>query len=604
MNWHEIWNLSKDNKYEKAIISLTLLNGIGIDEIQAIESARLDLQTGWIETSSGYTYPLITQSCQALEQIDSIQSEQWVEVVNRLSDTYPSLVNDSNRLLAGALWTTNDELQHTLALTGALEAPILPLRFTFPFSVVERLSFGETSETAQHARQTLQSAADWLQAEFENQSISIAQRLINIFREGSLVFLLASTAVNGLNLIHNVLMGRLLSPAEYSQLTFVITLQLLVGLLPTVFQTVVARFSARYTAQTDEGFLSSLYSSSSRLGWAVGIVLAIIILILSPVIVSEFKLNDLGIVLPIVIAVPFFVKAGVDRGVLQGFNAYFWLTGAYVSEGVTRLIMSVLLGYGLLAFGRSLEGTIWGLAQSMIMIWVVGWIAIKHLNLSDSNNDQARLTEERSEWTLLARATAIALVGQMLITNSDFILVKNFFSPDDAGLYAAISVLGRIVYFGALPLTILLVPMISRRQALNQSTRPILILLVVGGSAICGLLVLLAAIFAPFVLTTLYGEAYAIASGLLAPYALAASLYTLTNLVITYQLSLGAGREAILPIIAGGAQILLVFFFHESLLQVILIQIILMGILFMTVLWRVLRLKERGVTPSFELETG
>jgi O-antigen/teichoic acid export membrane protein len=509
-----------------------------------------------------------------------------------------------SRLLSGALWITNRDLQLTLEATGNLTTPILPLRFVFPFSVTQRLSIGETSEVALEARATLQVAADWLCAELEHQPVSIIQRWFHIFRQGSLVFLLASTAVNGLNLIHNVLMGRLLSPSDYSQLTFIITLQLLIGLLPTVFQTVIARFSARYTAQSNEDLLSSLYQAGSRLSWIIGGVVAIVFLILAPIIVTTFKLNDLGIILPIIIVVPLFVKAGVDRGILQGVDAYFWLTGAYVSEGVTRLVMSVILGYALLAFGRSLEGAVWGLAQSMAVIWIVGWIALRHLNLTDSITDTIRLTEERSEWITLARATAIALVGQILITNSDFLLVKNFFSPDDAGLYAAISVLGRIVYFGALPLTILLVPMISRRQALNQSTRPILILLVVGGVSICGLLILLAAVFAPFILTVLYGEAYAAAAGLLAPYALAASLYTLTNLVITYQLSLGAGREALLPIIAGVGQIVLVFVFHESLIQVILIQIILMGILFLTVLWRVLRLKEEDVHSAQQVQTG
>lgn len=241
----------------------------------------------------------------------------------------------------------------------------------------------------------------------------------------------------------------------------------------------------------------------------------------------------------------------------------------------------------------------------MFMIWFVGWLALRHLKIRQDDTSKASLDGERQEWKILARATAIALIGQMLITNSDFILVKNFFTPDDAGLYAAISVLGRIVYFGALPLTILLVPMISRRQALNQSTRPILILLVVGGIGICGLLIVLAALFASPVLTMLYGEAYAVAAGLLAPYALAASLYTLTNLVITYQLSLGAGREAMLPIIAGSAQIVLVFVFHESLMQVILIQIILMACLFIIVLWRVLGLKqEEALESPISVATG
>jgi O-antigen/teichoic acid export membrane protein len=604
MYWQKLWINAQQDNYETAVLTLLFLNGISIKDILEINSVRLDIQSGWLESSSSNTYPLVIQSSDALRRLDSIDDERWVETVNQFLNTYPSLTSDANRILSGAIWATNTELQETLAMTGNLTAPILPLRFTFPFSITENLSYGEQSDTAIRARETLQVAADWLQTELDDQPISLIKRLMNILRQGSFVFVLASTAVNGLNLVHNVLMGRLLSPSDYSQLTFIITLQLLIGLFPTVLQTVVARFSARYSAQSNENFLQQLYQDSSRIGWLIGIAVTIILLVLSPIIVTTFKLNDLGIIIPIILTASFFVKAGVERGILQGFDAYYWLTGAYVSEGVTRLVMSVILGYALLSFGRSLEGAIWGLAQSMFVIWFVGWIALRHLTFSNNNAQLDAIEAERSEWMILARATAIALIGQMLITNSDFILVKNFFSPEDAGLYAAISVLGRIVYFGALPLTILLVPMVSRRQALNQSTRPILILLVVGGIGICGLLIFLAAVFAPLILTVLYGDAYTIAAGLLAPYALAASLYTLTNLVITYQLSLGNGREAYLPIVAGGAQIMLVFLFHESLIQVIQIQIILMGGLFFTILWRVLRLKSETTSLPVQLQTG
>jgi O-antigen/teichoic acid export membrane protein len=278
---------------------------------------------------------------------------------------------------------------------------------------------------------------------------------------------------------------------------------------------------------------------------------------------------------------------GVDRGVLQGVGAYFWLSAAYLLEGLVRLGIGVLLGYALLTVGRSLEGAVWGFVESMLATWFVSWLAVRHFRTGETHS--ANSASQRREWLQLGRMTALVLIGQALITNSDFLLVKNFFSSEDAGLYAAVSVLGRIVYFGALPLTILLVPLIARRQALNDPTRPILMMLIGGGAVICGLLIGGAVFFGDRVLSLLYGEAYFPGAALLAPYALAASLYTLTNLVITYQIALGSGGETWMPILAGSAQITGVLLFHDSLEQVILVQIVLMGLLFAIVLWRVLR---------------
>ena len=43
----------------------------------------------------------------------------------------------------------------------------------------------------------------------------------------------------------------------------------------------------------------------------------------------------------------------------------------------------------------------------------------------------------------------VFFVGQVIISNIDILMVKHFFRPDVAGLYAAIALVGRLLYFGA-----------------------------------------------------------------------------------------------------------------------------------------------------------
>ncbi len=588
-NWQQLWQESLTNPYKRVVFTLLLLNGLNIAQIETLSNAKIDLSGGWITTDDSHSFPLVSYASNALQSIlDTNQSLSPTELSQAIEE-FRALESEAHQRLAGAIWFTDTEHQLTLEITNSSETPILPLRYVFPFSITSQLQADEQSEIAVQARETLQVASDWLYEQTLATEIFLFGRIIRLLRKGNLVFMLVSTGVNGLNLIHNVLMGRLLSPADYSQLTFIITLQLLIGLLPTVLQTIVARFSARYHAQDEISLMDALYQRIGRIGWIVGILIGLVLLILSPVMVNMFQLNSIGLLLPVIIFIPFFVRMGVDRGLLQGIEGYFWLSGAYLSEAVMRLGIGVLLGYALLSVGRSLDGAIWGLAQSMIVTWFISWLAIRHYTYHEKSSETNEVKDQQKEWLHLGSITGLALIGQMMITNSDFLLVKNFFSPEDAGLYAAVSVLGRIVYFGALPLTIVLVPVIARRQALSIPTRPILVLLIGGGIGICSLLILIALIFAPNVLGLLYGDVYVTAADLLAPYALAASLYTLTNLVITYQLALGSGGETWLPIIAGLAQIILVILFHDSLVQVISIQIALMSVLFAVVLWRVLR---------------
>ncbi len=591
-----IWQQAQTAPYLRAAVTLMLLNGLNTGQIRQLADAQIDLHSGWITTHDAKTYPLVTQTRVALEALLGSESELSVSCLETACQQLDPLEVAAHRQLSGAIWINDDELQIMLETTGPMETPILPLRFTFPFSIVDRLQPDEASDVARRAHSLLQASADWLVEQVLATDISPLQRLMHLLRQGSLVFLFVSTGVSGLNLIHNVLMGRLLSPADYSQLTFIITLQLLIGLLPMAIQTVVARFAARYHAQDEATLLAVLYAKLGRFGWHAGFLITFLMLVLSPIMVSMFQLDSIALLLPLIFAVPFFIRMGPDRGMLQGMGRSFWLSGAYLAEGSIRLTVSLILGYALVSVGRSLEGAIWGVAQAMLVTWFISWLALRHMRLDEKASTDDPIPQ--TEWLQVGWMAALVLVGQALITNSDFLLVKNFFSSDDAGLYAAITVLGRIVYFGALPLTVLLVPLVARKQALNEPTRPILLLLIGGGVLVCGILILSALLFAADILRLLYGEAYVPAASLLAPYALAASLYTLTNLVITYQVALGCGKETWMPITAGSAQVVAVIMFHESLAQVIAIQIILMGILFGVVLWRVLRSSDTRSEPE------
>lgn len=597
--WLDQWQQSQYDPYHRVVLSLVLFNGLSCSQVETLPTAVIDYEFLWLTTSDGDTYPLVSHTAEALKSLYHVSSVLDVERLQDVIDIYRPLEAESHRLLSGAVWITDDSLQLALETTGSRDIPILPLRFTFPFSIVGRLQPGETTDTAIQARQILQTAADWLAEQLFTTNLTLWQRLSGLLRQGSIIFLIASTGVNGLNLLHNVLMGRLLSPGDYGQLTFIITLQLLIGLIPIVLQTVMARFTARYQANDDLSRFMLMRQWLGRIGWRIGWILAAFLAFLSPLFVNLFQLDGVNLLIPVIVTIPFFVRMGVDRGILQGAGRYVWLSGAYIVEAVIRLGVGVVLGYVLLQFGRGLEGAVWGVAQSMIATWFISWLAIQHLESRRVADELPQDGDARREWIQLGWMTTNVLIGQALITNSDFLLVKNFFSPEEAGLYAAISVLGRIVYFGALPLTIIIVPLVARRQALAQSTRPILLLLVSGGAVICGGLVIIAGLFAPSIMRLFYGEVYMTAAPLLASYALVASLYTLANLVITYQIALGIGGETWMPLLAGVAQIVGVMLFHETLTQVIGVQIVLMCVLLVAVLWRVMRVAPH---PPAQLE--
>lgn len=586
--WSQAW-ASPAYAPEKLLVALMLLNGLSAQEIQVLGSNYVDLSEGWLTTAQG-KYPLVQQVHDCLSEMKLDSNTLFAEgQVAALLNQHHLSQEDAQRKLAGALWITSEDTQLISTTSGVSEAPILPLQFTFPFSVVERLQSDPASEVAQRSRHVLQDAADWLEGELLVRApvVPLRQRLARMVLEGKTVFLVASTGVNGINMLFNLVMGRLLPPAAYSQLALLVTLHLVIGLLPTAAQTAIARFSAIYVANGDLAAVIQIRREGSRLMWGIGIVLALLLLATAAPLARLFQLDSPILLVPLAIGTTFYVSMSVDRGVLQGLNGFYWLAASYLSESVVRFIISVAFGLILVGTASRLQGGAWAVGESMIATWFIGWLALRHLpRLSVPPKPDALA---RRQWLRLAGLTLVALIGQALIANSDFLLVKSLFNSEESGLYAAVSILGRIVYFGALPLTIVLVPFIARKQALGEPTRPTLFLMLGGGALFCGAALLGAFLFSSTIMRVLYGEAYTAASGLLAVYTLAASLYVLTNLVITYRVALGRGGETWLPLVAGGLQVIGILLFHGTLMQVILVQVALMGLLLVVTLWRGLR---------------
>ncbi|MGB7342352.1 MAG: oligosaccharide flippase family protein [Phototrophicaceae bacterium] len=566
---------NRDAGFVLALIGLT-----GLSQEQCIH-AEIHLDENYVRVHDA-VYLLSKQASILLSDLTDLHDIDIDEGLRILESTE----NDLREALSAAIWATFDEGQLLQDMVVLNTLTSLPLELTYPFSVADKIDPNDPARF-KHSLATIQAAVDYML----EPSKPIAS-LLNKLLDGKLVFLVVTTGVSGLNLIHNLLMGRLLSPADYGQLTFVNTILLIISLIPSGMQTVSARYSSIYESQEKDDLMQSLWRFGTRYGWITGVLISFLLFLLAPFFVDWFQLRNVWIVYPIAFGVPFFLATGTERGLLQGTERYYWLSGAYLMEGVIRLGLGVILTLVLTQTNRGLDGAIWALSQSLILTWFVAWLSFYSRSpIRDTLTAERSetLSAERKMWLSLFGYTAMALLGQALITNSDFVLVKTYFDSYDAGLYAAISVIGRIVYFGTLPLTVLIVPIIARQQVQGKSTQKLFFLLMGSGIILCGGLVLASLLFAPLIVETLYGTAYVDAAYLLPMYTVAAALFVLTNLLVTYRVALGKGSETWMPLVAAVAQIIGVIFFHDSLITIIIVQIIIMSVLFMGVAWRARR---------------
>src|SRR5258708_2536319 len=162
----------------------------------------------------------------------------------------------------------------------------------------------------------------------------------------------------------------------------------------------------------------------------------------------------------------------------------------------------------------------------------------------------------------------------------DVILVKHFFSPYEAGIYATVSTLGKIVYFAAAPVASVMFPHISSRYAKGEKYYELLF----GSIGLTFLISLVVVgcyfLFPNLIINILYRSKYIAAAPLLFLMGLFIAFLTMSNLLVNFFLSIDLPRVVILPFIVAVLQIISIWFFHNSLSQVIMISTIEKAIMF------------------------
>jgi O-antigen/teichoic acid export membrane protein len=389
---------------------------------------------------------------------------------------------------------------------------------------------------------------------------------------GALLFV-SMTIVNGGNYAFNLILGRWLGPADFSDLSLIVTIVLMSGFITAAFQLTSAKFAAVYSTDNDEGRMAA-----ARRWLRLGALLCggVILLIFAggaSYWQQFFHTQSAFIFIILGVALPIYLIQGVDRGALQGQLKFKRLAGSYQAEMWTRLIASVIL----VGLGYAVDGAVFAIGLSFAATWFVarqvGSWAGKKGELSP---------KEKRLVAAFAGPVVLAYAGQILISNSDIIIVKRYFSPELAGQYAALALIGRIVFFATWSIVTALFPIAAKKHQKGENPRPLL-LTGVGIVAVISIGIIIITWFLPEnIIGVLFGSAYLSMAPLLWMYAVATALFAIANVIVNYHLSIGRSFGTWLAIGFGLIQVVLLVLFHNSLQQVILVQIALMAALLLS----------------------
>jgi O-antigen/teichoic acid export membrane protein len=337
------------------------------------------------------------------------------------------------------------------------------------------------------------------------------------------------------------------------------------------FQLVCAKFVARNQAA---GAKAAVYRSLRSKAWLVSVALGGSLLLAQRPMAEYLRLPDPRILAVLAVGLAAYVPLGVRRGAMQGLCSFRRLSGSFIVEALTRFVTGVVLvvaGYGVL-------GAVGAISAAVLAAYFFPPLGAELKAQTEAGNPAS--FDEGIQ-------AIVFFIGQVIICNVDVVLVKHFFAPQVAGLYAAVALVGRLLYFASWSVISAMFPVSAAKpkdEGAHVTFVPLVIIVAMSVTFILAL-----SLFPHLIIHTVFGVEFHQGEPLLSLYATATGLYSLSVVLIAYEMSRRIANTGWLQLIFSGVLVLAIGTFHHTLREVIVVQIVLMSALLILVSFPFLR---------------
>jgi O-antigen/teichoic acid export membrane protein len=298
----------------------------------------------------------------------------------------------------------------------------------------------------------------------------------------------------------------------------------------------------------------------------LGVVGTALYCALIPLIASALSLTNAmsAVALAAMIFIGFMFPA--LQGALQGLERWMVFGAVGLALGVGRLAFGVPLA--LLTGGAG--GAIAGQALGMLVVLLaLSWLLRDQLGRSEGGAARAGI---RRRPDVRGFSAGAAFVLFAVIANCDVVFAKLWMSPTEAGHYAALETIGKIITYLPAAVAVVVVPSAAATSGDPERRARVLrsAALLVGGIS---LLAMIPAAAAPHLLVSaMFGPNYAsIATGVV-PIVVAGGGLAMLYLLVTFSVVIDDRRWALLLVLGVTIQATGIGLFHSSVTQVATVQ--------------------------------
>ncbi len=378
--------------------------------------------------------------------------------------------------------------------------------------------------------------------------------------------------------LFNLYLARGLSYSDYGNYSSLLSIFTLATIPAGSLSIVMVKFAATYFANNQMDQLSAFYKKSLIFWSTVSLTILLLYIMLSYPISHFLKINDHRAIITMGGAIALSYLGISNAAFLQAMIRFKSVSFVSVSGALSRLASGfILLSNNLRVFGATMA-----ILLATIVSLLFGTFSLRSLLTHKSESKVELHTREIIKYGLPA---SIAILFLSSFVSSDVVLVKHFFTPEEAGHYGGLSLVGKVIFYFTGPIPMVMFPLLVKRDAKGENVRTLLhlsLLLVLLASVSISIFYFL---FPNFTIKLfLGGRDYLNIASYLGFFGIFLTIYSANNVFLNFFLSVKKTSVLYLVGLAAALQIGLIILSHKNFQDVITSSVISSLLLFLALL--------------------
>lgn len=323
------------------------------------------------------------------------------------------------------------------------------------------------------------------------------------FEMNSMMLFVIMMGTNVCNYLFQIIMGRLLSVADYGTVNTLMSLIVYFSVPNVIISMIAARYIALYRGEDHKEKISSVIRLLLKCGLWMALAIALLGAVFAGTISDAFRLDSNFLIYGCAIIAIVQILASIMYGTLQGMQQFL----PYGIQGIINASCKLIFSVALILLGYKAGGVVAAMIFGALFTVLYCGYYIRE-ELVEAIRNKGKEAVDFREFVRFATGMIVAQSCITILTNGDILLVKALFDDTVAGTYASAMVIGKIAMYVSTAVIATLFPIVVEEYGKGRDTRGLLkkALLYGGGSSV--IMALGMNLLGKYVIGVLFGKKY------------------------------------------------------------------------------------------------